>query len=131
MQSIQSKLLEFMKDVHQLYIPIFQRQYSWKIGQCDQLLNDIIKIGSLTDSNKTHFIGSVVYIKKDSFVGSVSKIMIIDGQQRITTITLLISALSQYLKEHSISNDNLNYENLLYHYLENTYVPETNKYKLF
>lgn len=130
MQAQETSLLNFMKDVHQVYVPIFQRNYNWSINECNQLLTDILKVGSLKEV-KSHFIGSVVFIKDDPFVSSfISHIMLIDGQQRITTITLLISALTMYLKENPISSEELKFDNLLYYYLINNPSPEKDKYKL-
>lgn len=129
MQAQETSLLNFMKDVHQVYVPIFQRNYNWSINECNQLLTDILKVGSLKEV-KSHFIGSVVFIKDDPFVSSfISHIMLIDGQQRITTITLLISALTMYLKENPISSEELKFDNLLYYYLINNPSPEKDKYK--
>ncbi|RVZ86693.1 DUF262 and DUF1524 domain-containing protein [Helicobacter pylori] len=75
---------------HQFVIPIYQRLYSWKKEQCEQLWDDIIKIGG-NDKMNGHFIGSILYARVDDTHSS--PLLIIDGQQRLTTITLLFIAL--------------------------------------
>ncbi|GAA7500891.1 hypothetical protein HpBHB23_11890 [Helicobacter pylori] len=85
-------LLEFFKQTqtNQLVIPIYQRLYSWEKEQCEQLWDDIIKIGG-NDKMNGHFIGSILYVGVDDTHSS--PLLIIDGQQRLTTITLLFIAL--------------------------------------
>ncbi|GAA8668818.1 DUF262 and DUF1524 domain-containing protein [Helicobacter pylori] len=85
-------LLEFFKQTqtNQFVIPIYQRLYSWKKEQCKQLWDDIIKIGG-DDKMNGHFIGSILYVRVDDTHSS--PLLIIDGQQRLTTITLLFIAL--------------------------------------
>ncbi|GAA6951745.1 hypothetical protein ID0047_13300 [Helicobacter pylori] len=85
-------LLEFFKQTqtNQFVIPIYQRLYSWKKEQCEQLWDDIIKIGG-NDKMNGHFIGSILYVRVDDTHSS--PLLIIDGQQRLTTITLLFIAL--------------------------------------
>ncbi|GAA8716897.1 hypothetical protein HpDR94a_06460 [Helicobacter pylori] len=90
------KLLKFIKDnqKNQLVIPIYQRVYSWEKGQCKELWDDIIKIGG-DDKMDGHFIGSILYVL-DGFTHSDNALLIIDGQQRLTTITLLLTALRDH-----------------------------------
>ncbi|GAA8647829.1 hypothetical protein Hpoki25_13280 [Helicobacter pylori] len=89
-------LLEFIKDnqKNQLVIPIYQRVYSWEKEQCKQLWDDIIKIGG-DDKMDGHFIGSILYVL-DGITHSDNTLLIIDGQQRLTTITLLLTALRDH-----------------------------------
>ncbi|MBM2660604.1 DUF262 domain-containing protein [Helicobacter pylori] len=86
------KLLDFIgkSQEKQFVIPIYQRLYSWKKEQCEQLWDDIIKIGG-NDKMNGHFIGSILYARVDDTHSS--PLLIIDGQQRLTTITLLFIAL--------------------------------------
>ncbi|MGL2491923.1 GmrSD restriction endonuclease domain-containing protein [Helicobacter pylori] len=79
---------------NQFIIPIYQRLYSWKKEQCEQLWDDIIKIGG-NDKMNGHFIGSILYVL-DSNTHSNNTLLIIDGQQRLTTITLLLIALRNH-----------------------------------
>ncbi|EJC45830.1 hypothetical protein HPHPM4_0715 [Helicobacter pylori Hp M4] len=75
---------------NQFVIPIYQRVYSWEKEQCKQLWDDIIKIGG-NDKMNGHFIGSILYVLDGNTHSS--PLLIIDGQQRLTTITLLCIAL--------------------------------------
>ncbi len=89
-------LLNFIKDnqKNQLVIPIYQRLYSWEKEQCKELWDDIIKIGG-DDKMDGHFIGSILYVL-DGITHSDNALLIIDGQQRLTTITLLLTALRDH-----------------------------------
>ncbi len=77
-----------------MVIPIYQRVYSWEKKQCKQLWDDIIKIGG-NDKMDRHFIGSILYVL-DGITHSDNVLLIIDGQQRLTTITLLLTALRNH-----------------------------------
>lgn len=99
MEAKATTLLIFFKENqnNQFVIPIYQRLYSWKKEQCKQLWDDIIKIGG-NDKMNGHFIGSILYVL-DSNTHSNNTLLIIDGQQRLTTITLLLIALRNYLND--------------------------------
>ncbi len=88
------KLLDFIgkSQEKQFVIPIYQRVYSWEKEQCEQLWDDIIKIGG-NDKMNGHFIGSIVFVHDGIYTTSHNELLIIDGQQRLTTITLLFIAL--------------------------------------
>ncbi|OWT32571.1 hypothetical protein BGI41_06980 [Methanobrevibacter sp. 87.7] len=119
--------LNFLSLNQQFSIPIFQRNYSWTEKQCKQLFKDILKVSKNDENN--HFLGSIVYLKQYSIVVSpISKIMIIDGQQRITTITILIAALTDFLFKNP--QDNLSPENLISSYLFNNKEKGSLRYKL-
>ncbi len=92
-------LLKFIKDnqKNQLVIPIYQRLYSWEKEQCKELWDDIIKVGG-NDKMDGHFIGSILYVL-DGITHSDNALLIIDGQQRLTTITLLFTALRDHLND--------------------------------
>lgn len=127
MEAKQDNLLTYLRQTQQLSIPIYQRKYNWTRAQCEQLLEDIIRVGK-EDENATHFIGSIVYMQKKTFPGELQKYMIIDGQQRITTITLLIIAMCSFLKENNI---NSRFYNQLYnYYLINNLEQGNDRYKL-
>ncbi|MUU81099.1 DUF262 and DUF1524 domain-containing protein [Helicobacter pylori] len=91
-------LLKFFEENqnNQFVIPIYQRLYSWKKEQCEQLWDDIIKIGG-NDKMNGHFIGSILYVLDGNTPSS--PLLIIDGQQRLTTITLLCIALRSHLSD--------------------------------
>ncbi|GAA7882438.1 DUF262 and DUF1524 domain-containing protein [Helicobacter pylori] len=99
MKADATTLLNFIKDNqnNQLVIPIYQRVYSWEKEQCKQLWDDIIKIGG-NDKMDGHFIGSILYVL-DNITHSNNTLLIIDGQQRLTTITLLLTALRNHLSD--------------------------------
>ncbi len=98
MKAKEATLLEFFEQnqTNQFVIPIYQRLYSWKKEQCKQLWDDIIKIGG-NDKMNGHFIGSILYVRDDNTHSS--PLLIIDGQQRLTTITLLLIALRNHLSD--------------------------------
>ena len=94
MKAVEASLLRFLQGAKQFVIPIFQRTYSWELKHCEQLWRDIMRVGRDKDS-QGHFIGSVVYIQDGNIiVPTAPKLLVIDGQQRLTTISLLISALA-------------------------------------
>ncbi|GAA8276512.1 DUF262 and DUF1524 domain-containing protein [Helicobacter pylori] len=99
MEADVTPLLKFIEDnqKNQLVIPIYQRLYSWEKEQCKQLWDDIIKIGG-NDKMDGHFIGSILYVL-DGIAHSNNILLIIDGQQRLTTITLLLTALRDHLND--------------------------------
>lgn len=99
MKATEAKLLDFLKKSPQFVIPIYQRTYSWTDKECRQLWDDIVRTGS-SDKVSAHFVGSIVYIEKGLYqVSSQSPLLVIDGQQRLTTVTLLIAALAKALGE--------------------------------
>ncbi len=95
MEAKATTLLRFFEEnqSNQFVIPIYQRLYSWKKEQCEQLWDDIIKIGG-NDKMNGHFIGSILYVLDGNTPSS--PLLIIDGQQRLTTITLLLIALKNH-----------------------------------
>ncbi|WP_020394460.1 GmrSD restriction endonuclease domain-containing protein [Thiolinea disciformis] len=95
MKAVEAKLLDFLKKSPQFIIPIYQRNYSWTEKECMQLWEDILRTGQ-DDRVKAHFIGSIVYVERGLYsVSSQSALLVIDGQQRLTTMTLLLTALSE------------------------------------
>ena len=99
MKATEAKLLEFIKKSPQFVIPIYQRAYSWTDRECRQFWDDIIRTGE-NDEIKAHFVGSIVYIEKGIYqVTSQSPLLVIDGQQRLTTLSLLLAALANRLDD--------------------------------
>lgn len=97
MKATEAKLLDFLKKSPQFVIPIYQRTYSWTERECRQLWDDIIRTGKDNEVS-AHFVGSIVYIEKGLYqVSSQSPLLVIDGQQRLTTIMLILEALSRQL----------------------------------
>lgn len=121
-------LLKFLGERQQLSIPIYQRKYSWTDEECKQLLDDILRVGG--SDEETHFIGSVVYMNQKGHIASpITELMIIDGQQRITTITLLISAIVDFLLKNP-NEEIIPPENLINYYLLNNMEIGEKRYKL-
>ena len=97
MKATEANLLRFLQQSKQFIIPIYQRTYSWTENECQQLWDDIIRTGS-NDKISAHFIGSIVYIEKGLYsISAFSPVLVIDGQQRLTTISLILEALSRSL----------------------------------
>ena len=96
MKAAQANLLKFLRKSDQLEIPIYQRTYSWTREQCDQLWGDIVRASS--EDVSAHFVGSIVYIDTGIYVVTGSnRIEVIDGQQRLTTVSLILLALAHTL----------------------------------
>lgn len=97
MKATEAKLLAFLRKSPQFVIPIYQRSYSWTEKECRQLWDDIIRTG-MNDIVSVHFVGSIVYIEEGlSQVSHQAPLLVIDGQQRLTTVTLLLAALANAL----------------------------------
>ncbi|HKP07691.1 MAG TPA: DUF262 domain-containing protein [Microbacterium sp.] len=79
-----------------IVVPVYQRQYRWDIGGCEQLLADIRAVADL-DDRRMHFIGSI--LSSASGEGSDAELVLIDGQQRTTTLMLLVAALHHTVRE--------------------------------
>lgn len=106
MDATKSELTKFLSSEAQYYVPIYQRRYSWERVHCLKLLSDIIKVSK--DANRPcHFIGSVIYLAKDSaqHASAVKEYLVIDGQQRLTTLSLLLLALGDYTREYIKEDD--------------------------
>ncbi|WP_441709216.1 GmrSD restriction endonuclease domain-containing protein [Helicobacter pylori] len=124
MKADATTLLKFIEDnqKNQLVIPIYQRVYSWEKEQCKQLWDDIIKIGG-DDKMDGHFIGSILYVL-EGITHSDNALLIIDGQQRLTTITLLLTALRNHL------SDEVRRKEIEDHYLINSDKDGDKKFRL-
>jgi len=97
-KAVDANLLELLKKCTQFVVPIYQRAYSWGESECNKLWDDVVRAGSRTDLAK-HFTGSIVYIEKDQGTTTAAEPdLIIDGQQRVTTVTLLLAALAEHLE---------------------------------
>ncbi|MAG63441.1 hypothetical protein CMO84_07960 [Candidatus Woesearchaeota archaeon] len=129
MKATEAKLLDFLKKSPQFIIPIYQRTYSWTESQCRQLWEDVIRAGS-NDGISAHFVGSIVYIEKGLYqVSSQSPLLIIDGQQRLTTVSLIVEVLARHLGE-SEPVDGFSAKKLRSYYLLNPLEDNERRYKL-
>jgi len=128
MKANETKVEDFLSsNKTQFVIPVYQRNYDWTTGQCKQLLDDILEVGTSKKMN-AHFIGSIVYVHDDVYTSSrIKELTVIDGQQRLTTLTLI------YLVIHRLAKD-LKDEGLVSEisetYLINKFSPEEEKLKL-
>jgi uncharacterized protein with ParB-like and HNH nuclease domain/predicted transport protein len=86
------RLTQLIDGQKQFIIPVFQRDYSWGTKHCLQLWQDVVRVGG-DHSARAHFVGSVVYIEAEQTSANVTRWLLIDGQQRLTTVTLLLAAL--------------------------------------
>ncbi len=100
MKAKEKPILEFIQGPKQFRVPIFQRRYSWEQKDCDKLWKDVLAAGN-DNKRDQHFLGSIVYIRETQNMENVSKFTVIDGQQRLTTISLLLLALKQAIEEET------------------------------
>ena len=128
MKANETKIEDFLSsNKTQFIIPVYQRNYDWNTQQCKQLLDDILQVGSRSDMN-VHFIGSVVYVHDDVYTTSkIRELTIIDGQQRLTTLTLIYVAL--YRLAFELGKPEL-VDEINETYLINKYVSDSEKLKL-
>ena len=97
MKANEAKLLDFLRRSPQFVIPVYQRTYSWTERECRQLWDDILRTGD-DDQIAAHFVGSIVYIEESVYqVTSQSPLLVIDGQQRLTTVMLILEALARHV----------------------------------
>jgi len=122
MKANETKIIQFLQQTKiQFVIPVYQRNYDWSILQCQQLLSDVLEIGK--DSNiTTHFIGGIVFIHDDLHTcANVRKLTIIDGQQRLTTLTLIYLSIYHLARKQAIEET----ENEIFNtYIINQYVKQ-------
>lgn len=91
MDALKGNIFEILNGNKQFQIPVYQRHYSWEQEHCKRLWEDIVEM--CQNNREAHFIGSIVNIAEQVMPTGVQKFMIVDGQQRITTLMLLLIAL--------------------------------------
>lgn len=129
MKATEAKFLEFLRKSPQFIVPIYQRTYSWTERQCRQLWDDIMRAGSREDV-AAHFVGSIVYIEKGIYqVTSQSPLLVIDGQQRLTTISLLLEALARHVGDEE-PVEGFSAKKIRSYYLMNPFEEGDRAYKL-
>jgi uncharacterized protein with ParB-like and HNH nuclease domain len=129
MQAKETSFFTLLSRPQQFTIPIYQRTYRWTLEKCDQLWQDIV-ITANSDTPSSHFIGSIVYIQKGAYQAStVPQLLVIDGQQRLTTLSLLIAALASVIKEKAQA-DTPPPEHLRHYYLLNSVEQGDFRFKL-
>lgn len=120
------KLIKYLDGSEKRFIiPVYQRNYSWKVENCRQLYDDLIKLS--VNKRTMHFFGSLVSV----YNGSSEEFLIIDGQQRVTTISLLLLAIHNILKEGKlVAEDNKLIDKVYNKYLVDEYDPTEKRIKL-
>lgn len=127
MDARKGNIYEILNGNKQFLIPVYQRYYSWEIEQCQRLWTDIV---NMQKAGKTgHFVGSIVNIAEQTMPTGVQKYMIIDGQQRMTTLTLLLIALRNYGIKNP-ENTSINPRRIDNMLLKNEYERADERYKL-
>ena len=130
MKATEAKLFPFLKKSPQFAIPIYQRTYSWTEAECQQLWDDILRAGTDEDV-PAHFLGSIVYIETSLYqVTNQSPLLVIDGQQRLTTVCLIIEALARRLGDVMEPIDGFSAKKLRSYYLLNPLEDGERRYKL-
>ena len=105
MDATPRKMIGLISDAYTRFVvPVYQRPYSWDIKQCVQLWDDIVSCGR--NKTRAHFTGSIVSIQDGSVSSQgVATLLLIDGQQRTATMTLLLIALARYAATHPQERD--------------------------
>ncbi|MGM0214193.1 DUF262 domain-containing protein [Enterococcus sp. AZ109] len=117
-------LTEYLRGATKLIIPVYQRNYDWKKENCKRLIEDLITLEK--EQKKTHFFGSIVVKPGDLS----QEIIIIDGQQRLTTTSLLLLAMRNWMENQQIYGERVNPNNLEAAYLVDSFSREVDNYKL-
>lgn len=119
MKATETNFLKFLQGTKQFVVPIYQRKYSWTVQQCKQLWEDVVRAGS-NDDIRGHFVGSVVYIEKRLYqISTVPQLLLIDGQQRMTTLTLLLHALGKSMEKSELKFDTTKKKIMNYYLVNN------------
>lgn len=128
MKGSEQRLVEYMDGAKKRFvIPVYQRNYDWKMENCKQLFDDLVKI--IRNGRKSHFFGSIVSVYNPD--GRNSEYLIIDGQQRLTTVSLLFLAMYNLLeKKLVVANDQSLSRQLYEDFLVDKYQPEETRIKL-
>ena len=129
MKASATPFLPFLHKATQFVIPIYQRNYSWDEKQCQQLWEDILRVGT-NDAVPLHFIGSIVYVQGGHASVSVgAPLLVIDGQQRLTTLTILLEALARFTDKNE-PLDGFSAKKIKHKYLTNPLEDDDRFYKL-
>ena len=121
------KFVKYMEGSDKRFvIPVYQRNYDWKIENCKQLYDDLVKI--IVEKRRSHFFGSIVSKYNQDSNG---EYLIIDGQQRLTTVSLLFLAMYNLLDKGILvaAADNLK-QRIYDEYLVDKYQPKEKRLKL-
>ncbi len=128
MKGSEMKLIKYMEGADKRFvIPVYQRNYDWKMENCKQLYDDLVKV--IRDERKNHFFGSIVSTFNPD--GDNEEYQIIDGQQRLTTVSLLLLAMYNLIKQGKMIPIDKRLSDRIYEdYLVDKYQPEETRIKL-
>jgi uncharacterized protein with ParB-like and HNH nuclease domain/predicted transport protein len=132
-KAVDANLLDLLKVANQFEVPIYQRAYAWDRSECEQLWRDIIRAGE-NQALGAHFTGSVVYVEKAAGTQTnQAPSLIIDGQQRVTTVSLILAALASHLDASHGTKEPLegfSPDEIRESYLLNRFKTDERRYKL-
>ena len=128
MKGSECRLIEYMEGSKKRFIiPVYQRNYDWKTENCKQLYEDLIKV--IKNKRRSHFFGSIVSVYEPS--GRNTEFLIIDGQQRLTTVSLLLLAMYNLINNNVIVPQDLSLGKQIYEdFLVDKYQPQETRIKL-
>ena len=128
MKGSECRLIEYMEGSKKRFIiPVYQRNYDWKTENCKQLYDDLVKV--IKNKRKSHFFGSLVSVYEPS--GRNTEFLVIDGQQRLTTVSLLLLAMYNLIKYEIVTPEDAFLDNQIYEdFLVDKYQPEETRIKL-
>ena len=128
MKGSECRLIEYMDGSKKRFIiPVYQRNYDWKTENCKQLYDDLVKV--VKDNRKSHFFGSLVSYYSPN--GKYSDFLVIDGQQRLTTVSLLLLAMYNLIKKGIIVPEDASLSQQIYEdFLVDKYQPQEKRIKL-
>ena len=128
MKGAETMLVKFLEGSDKRFvIPVYQRNYDWKMENCRQLYDDLVKVAQ--SQRKSHFFGSIVSVYNPD--GANEEFLIIDGQQRLTTVSLLLLAMHNLLRQGKIASKAGNLPDQIYKkYLVDEWKPKETRIKL-
>lgn len=129
LQAGETTLNKLLNTSRQFIVPIFQRNYSWQKSQYEQLWFDILRASKFKEK-QNHFIGSVVYIDMGTPAGRPQQLLLIDGQQRLTTISILLCAIKDYVQKFNLETKLINLAKIKNQFLYNSDEIDEDRYKL-
>lgn len=129
LQAGEITLNKLLNTSRQFIVPIFQRNYSWQKSQYEQLWFDILRASKFKEK-QNHFIGSIVYIDMGTPAGRPQQLLLIDGQQRLTTISILLCAIKDYVQKFNLETKLINLAKIKNQFLYNSDEIDEDRYKL-
>ena len=129
MRTSETLLLDFIRQSPQFHIPVNQRRFAWTQRECRQLWEDILDAGDRADVRE-HFLGPVMYLAAiDPLNAHWSPYLVYDGQQRLTTVSLILKALARHLRDDA-APDGFESAQIRNDYLLNAYRKGDLQYRL-